>query len=83
MVCLCGVCLCVFVCVFVCGTRCVLCILQGRVWVCDCVDFFTVHKQAWHAGRARCIFEKCVCLCVYVCVVLGVVCIFARVGVDV
>ncbi len=26
---------------------------------CGCVDFFAVHKQAQHAGTARCIFEKC------------------------
>jgi len=69
-----GVCLCVCVymyvskhvmfvcgmCVCVCGARCVVCILQGLVWVCVCVcvDLFAVHKQAQHAGTARCIFEN-------------------------
>ncbi len=53
VVCMCGVCVCVR------GAQCVVCILQGQVWVCVCVDLFSVHKQAWHAGIARCIFEKC------------------------
>jgi len=26
--------------------------------VCVCVDLFADHKQAWHAGTARCIFEN-------------------------
>jgi len=80
MWCACVVCVCVCICVWY-----KVCVVHFArvVWLCDCVDFFTAHKQAWHAGRARCIFEKCVCLCVYVCVVQGVVCIFARVGVDV
>ncbi len=40
---------------------CAVFFLHGRVWMCVwvCVDLFAVHKQAKHAGTARCIVEKC------------------------
>jgi hypothetical protein len=59
----------VFVCVCVCVCAgvgvCVVCVYVCGVYFrmggcgCVCVDLFAVHKQAQHAGTARCIFEKC------------------------
>ena len=51
-VCMCGMCVCVWC--KVCGVF----FARAGVGVCLCVDLFAVHKQARHAGTARCIFKN-------------------------